>query len=249
MKATRRGKLTSPRDTRNCWLQAGRCGPRRHRLELAHHVVVFQRLAGVFTGAHAALVAVFQHHPVAGPARAWRGGRRHLSVTSFTLTRQAQHRRGGWRCCSSRQLRPAAPVLPVHQHLRRVDVAAAGLLRQCVLALRVLGPRKTVGPAQAVPVGDVEGQGQHIGPALQRGQPAVGRRAGTAAFAGVELHHRGRDSARPGAAAAVGQRRVGRAAGAITRPRPAISSFTLAAASVALSRCRRSTTYAAGQEG
>jgi methylated-DNA-[protein]-cysteine S-methyltransferase len=81
--------------------------------------------------------------------------------------------------------------LAVPHQLRRVDVAGAGCrAAPFALARRVRGRGEAVDPADVVPVADVEGLRHHLRPRaalLQRGEPAVRRRAGTAALGGVQL--------------------------------------------------------------
>jgi len=103
--------------------------------------------------------------------------------------------------------------LSLEQHLRGIDDHRAPHRRELALPHGKLGSPERVFPADVVPVVDVERERHHlIGPEAlgeERRQPVIGRRAGIAAFGGIQLDQRGR--VRPGGG---GAGRIGRARGA-----------------------------------
>ena len=68
-----------------------------------------------------------------------------------------------------------------------IDEAATAQALLLDLAPRVRRVGEAVDPTEAIPVVDMKGQRDHIAAPLQPRQPAIGRRAGVAAFGGVEL--------------------------------------------------------------
>jgi hypothetical protein len=82
------------------------------------------------------------------------------------------------------------PVHAAHDHLRRVDGVAAAGLGIGFLATGEFRVGELVGPADVVPVIDMQRQGDHAGFGGQFAQIFIGGRAGRAALRVVKLHHR-----------------------------------------------------------
>jgi hypothetical protein len=88
-------------------------------------------------------------------------------------------------------LRPVAHFAARYEDFRRVDGVAASEMGQVLLPLGEAMLRKTIGPAEAVPVVHVQGERHDTSASaavFPLAQPAVGGWAAIAALAAVELH-------------------------------------------------------------
>jgi hypothetical protein len=78
----------------------------------------------------------------------------------------------------------------VDDHLWRIDARRAPARRIGALAVGILLVAEGVGPADIIPVVDMPGEGDDIGPLGELGQHGVGLGTGRAALRGDQLHHR-----------------------------------------------------------
>ncbi len=197
----------------------GNLGRRHHELERParpranaaigpHRIVVGEGLPLVFAAHDRRVVhRVIADEPDVGGRVRRRGAGADFDEQSAVLAPAQRQRRVGlvWRGHGGADqpfdraaLRADALRRPVHHHLRREDEALVEALLVGALARRGPGPRKRVGPADVVPIVDVEGEGQKPRPLAELAQIGIGRRTGIAALGREELDHDGRPLFRPG---------------------------------------------------
>src|SRR5712692_7405171 len=178
-----------------------------------------ERERAVLAGAHFACELVFVGGEIHGGVLLLGGIeklRDQLGVEGFRLDRADRERDPGAgragidarHLLGERAARPAAEVLPLHQHLRGVDDHRALHQGELVLPYRKLAVGEGIFPAHVIPVVDVKRKRHHlVGPEAlgeERGQPVVRGRAGVAALRGVELDQRGRVRPAVGRARGIG---------------------------------------------